>query len=540
LFGITPLFCSLQHFWSRSSLSHDKVTALRRQTEPRQWFGSSNRGDFPSLFLNEIGTMKFAYWAKAGCLAMVMVGTLACCRRRPSQPAKGEACDVFGEQICDSKQSELICMEGVWEPLACRGMLGCSGQGSSVLCDQSRAKEGERCLPRSTPLCSVDGQAMLSCSHGTIKKTRECLGVQGCQLDGEQGFCDQTVAKEGTACIQDSLQACDRERKHLLVCSQSQWTLANPCLGTATCHVELSYDGTYQAYCGKEQKLTIPAQKRATLLPETTLRETELGPAITLDIIEYPTPFGKQVVWAYLPNVGRQAKLPAVFIPASGSSMLSGAPLSLTSRTEHLPFVQAGYVVIAYSLSGWVDPKGKTESPATIQAYTQFVSSKAGIENLKTVKELALNLFPFITRHQLFLAGYDSGASHVLVAGAHVKGFKAIAALSPYTDLTAYFKQGATVPDTSLYPNFDQFLSDYDPLQYCDVLITPTLLFQAEDDASWPWRTTELYAKRLRKSNAHMKWIHVPSGGHYDAVLEHGIPATISWFDRLRLQRKAL
>src|SRR5262245_35182109 len=68
--------------------------------------------------------------------------------------------------------------------------------------------------------------------------------------------------------------------------------------------------------------------------------------------IELQTARGNQV-WIYLPmGASTNTPLACVLVPPAGTPLFHGGRLSEEDRAEHLPYVTAGFAVVAFDLSG--------------------------------------------------------------------------------------------------------------------------------------------------------------------------------------------
>ena len=87
-------------------------------------------------------------------------------------------------------------------------------------------------------------------------------------------------------------------------------------------------------------------------------------------------------LWLYLPSGDHAVEsLPCVLITAGGSSLLKGIHLSEHARAEQLPYVRAGFAVLAYELDGAL-PEGRNASEAEMkEAMARFLAARAGLVN---------------------------------------------------------------------------------------------------------------------------------------------------------------
>ena len=127
------------------------------------------------------------------------------------RPAPGGKCD-HGEARCLDANTQLVCDNGVFVDVPCRGKGGCVTVQESTTCDISRNQAGDRCgkTDEGAAVCAGD-KAMLACHSGKFE-TVACLGPRGCELASGKANCDQSVANPGDPCSQDKAKACTAEQ----------------------------------------------------------------------------------------------------------------------------------------------------------------------------------------------------------------------------------------------------------------------------------------------------------------------------------------
>ena len=120
--------------------------------------------------------------------------------------------------------------------------------------------------------------------------------------------------------------------------------------------------------------------------------------------------------WLYAPpsSLKPDAKLPAVLIAPAGSDLLTGMNLSDDDRPEHLPYLDAGFVVLADELPG----KDNTQT---------FAASNAGLDNGRAALEFLRAKVPFVDEGRIFTAGHSSAADAALLLAAHEPSLAGVA-----------------------------------------------------------------------------------------------------------------
>src|SRR5579872_2080057 len=120
------------------------------------------------------------------------------------------------------------------------------------------------------------------------------------------------------------------------------------------------------------------AQKPAAF----SLRELRtLQPGISFAEVTLPRPDKKTArLWIYLPSPARAGKLPAIVIAPAGTPLTCGIRLQEGDRSEHLPYVRAGYAVIAYDIDGAPD---RNDVASIRTALREFRAAEGGVANAK-------------------------------------------------------------------------------------------------------------------------------------------------------------
>lgn len=235
-------------------------------------------------------------------------------------------------------------------------------------------------------------------------------------------------------------------------------------------------------------------------------------------------------VWIYLPEKPAQAKIPCILIAPAGSRLFHGMELDAGDRPEHLPYVRAGYVVIAYELDGPVGENVRvSEAKPAIKSYMQ---SKAGIDNQQAALEYALAKLPIIDANQIYVVGHSSSATHALLVAESDTRIKGCIAFAAAYDINK--RLGAAVNFfESQVPGFRDFIVKSSPINRTADLKCPVFLFHAEDDDVVSFSETVAFTEKLKKTNSKVTFIKAKSGGHYDPMIQQGIPEAIKWLKQL-------
>jgi dienelactone hydrolase len=235
-------------------------------------------------------------------------------------------------------------------------------------------------------------------------------------------------------------------------------------------------------------------------------------------------------LWIYTPG-DKKKNHPCVLIAAAGSDLVSGMDLGEGDRAEHLPYVKAGYVVVAYDVSGALPAGGSAEAEGA--ARRLFAKRELGIANGKAAADYALRHLP-IDPMRLYAVGHSSAATLALQFAAADSRVRGCVAYAPVPDVATH---SAPVLAT-VSPDLAHQVRALSPALNLESLRCPVMIFSAEDDATSPFAEVQFYAAALTKHNGDVTFIRAASGGHYDSMISQGIPEGIRWMGRARRPKK--
>ncbi|MFN0021234.1 MAG: alpha/beta hydrolase family protein [Pirellulaceae bacterium] len=259
-------------------------------------------------------------------------------------------------------------------------------------------------------------------------------------------------------------------------------------------------------------------QNRQSLEPGVTREEISFGARGGY----YATPGHGGILWIYLPE-GQHApgSLPCILICGAGSTMLEGMSLGDGDVDEHIPYVKAGFAVVAYELDG---PGDNDMSP---RAYDAFRKSRAGLVNARNALEYVLAKVPEVNPKQIYSAGHSSAGTMSLLFAEHEPRLAGCIAFAPCTDVPAFITEARALSFS--HEGIADFVVQSSPNTHESRLNCPVFLFHAMDDTNVSVLETGDFAERLRQAGKEVKSITVLSGGHYDSMIKQGIPEAIEW-----------
>ena len=237
-------------------------------------------------------------------------------------------------------------------------------------------------------------------------------------------------------------------------------------------------------------------------------------------------------LWVYLPEKAAEGSLPCVFIGPAGSNLLTGMRLGDGDRPEHLPYVRAGFAVVAYELDGALASDDPTDEEF-VAAFEAFSGAEAGVANAREALDYALAKIPQVDRERLYVAGHSSAATLALLVAEREPRVKACVAYAPVADIEARLGP-QFVKRLSGVRGFVEFIRENSPLTHASQLSCPLFIFGADDDNVVQPSQPALFAAAVAKVNRAVTYVRVPTGGHYDSMIKEGVPRAIKWLQELK------
>lgn len=228
-------------------------------------------------------------------------------------------------------------------------------------------------------------------------------------------------------------------------------------------------------------------------------------------------------IWLYLPP-GEHApgSLPCVLIGPAGTTLMEGMDLGEGDQAEHIPYVQAGFAVVAYSLDG------PTEGLFDQVAYEEFQAAMAGVVNGRNAMEFVLAKVPEVDPKRVFAAGHSSAGTLALLFAEHEPRLAGVAAYMPVYDVPKRSGWMLRIVDAQL-PHAADFAHRSSPKTHADRLNCPVFLYTASDDSNVPAADVRAAAEDLQSRGKDVTIEVAPYGDHYQPMIDTGIPAAIAW-----------
>lgn len=252
------------------------------------------------------------------------------------------------------------------------------------------------------------------------------------------------------------------------------------------------------------------------------IEPTELEPGVTFEQAVLSRDGVPMRVWLYTPT-DVEGPLPLVVIGPAGSDMRTGMALTEADRPEHLPYVREGFAVVSFDIDGY--PASPLEHGSAVDAYE---AADNGVANARAALLWALRHEPRVDRDRVYAAGHSSAGTVALDFAAHEPQVRAVAAYAPVPDLPAHFETNGA----PMGPAARRHAEAHSPVHLADQIDVPVFLFDSRADHGLDAAGMQRLWDALPE-NAASRRLRVDQGGHYDSMIDSGIPAAIEWMQGL-------
>ncbi|HEX5054417.1 MAG TPA: prolyl oligopeptidase family serine peptidase [Planctomycetota bacterium] len=250
--------------------------------------------------------------------------------------------------------------------------------------------------------------------------------------------------------------------------------------------------------------------------------------------VEVKWPRGTSKLWIYLPDSDNLPKsLPCVLVPPAGSNLLFGMDLGDGDRDEHLPYCKQGFAVIAFEIEGVMPVEDQQSDANVLRQMRRFLDCEAGLQDARLALEYALAKVPAIDPKRIFCAGHSSAGTLALLFAAHEPRLRGCAAFAPIADVEQRIPDDAEQQIEQDFAGYRNFLVRGSPVTHLARITAPLFVFAAEDDSNVPFADTKTFVERLRKARKTVEFDTVPTGDHYQPMIDSGIPQAIAWMQAL-------
>jgi dienelactone hydrolase len=238
-------------------------------------------------------------------------------------------------------------------------------------------------------------------------------------------------------------------------------------------------------------------------------------------------------------NASDDHSLPCVLIAPAGTPMIHGATLTANEDydSETLPYAEAGFVVIHYSLDGGLPASAENADDESLtgiigEAYPAFKASGAGVVNGRNALEYAMKL-NMVDPKQVNCIGHSSAGSLSLLLAAHEPRIHRCVAFAAAYDLESRMgEMSSNFMMRTLLPGIQEFIIETSPANHVDTINCPVMIFHARDDSNVPFADAEAFVDKLKSAGKEVTFESTPNGDHYQSMINPGIPTAIKWLQQ--------
>ena len=248
--------------------------------------------------------------------------------------------------------------------------------------------------------------------------------------------------------------------------------------------------------------------------------------------VKLPQKTATNKLWVYLPEAQTDQKIPCVLIAPAGTRLYHGITLGEGDRPEHLPYVRAGFAVIAYEVDGPL--AGNASNKALFKAALEFKNAEGGLNNARAALDYALAKIPQIDPARIYTAGHSSAGTISLLVAEREPRVRAAIAYAPASDVEKFLGETNVAAIAAVITDYREFLKRTSPYANAKELKCPLFLFHAEDDKVVAITYSEDFVKEVSTHNSAVTFVRVPKGGHFSAMPAEGIPRAIEWLKALK------
>ncbi len=286
-----------------------------------------------------------------------------------------------------------------------------------------------------------------------------------------------------------------------------------------------------------EMKTPALALLCAVLLPGTVTTAAAEEVADQVSLSKYQVEATGNQVWVYLPtDAPADQPLTTVLIAVAGTPMIHGLELADGDSVEHIPYAQAGFAVVAYGLTGPVEDDASDAS--YVESIESYVEREGGLLDAVDALKLATEKHPAVGAGPVFVAGHSSAGLIALNLARRSRNFAGCIAYAAPTNLENEVDPDLAEALQKYIPGFRKFVIENSPVRNAAQINCPVFFFNALDDSRVPPQSVAVYLKTLKAAGKPLNHLQVETGGHYNSMIEQGIPAGIEWIQaQLKISR---
>jgi dienelactone hydrolase len=235
-------------------------------------------------------------------------------------------------------------------------------------------------------------------------------------------------------------------------------------------------------------------------------------------------------LWLYLPRDEHGAgPFPCVLMAAEGHHV-ADSTLDDDDRAQHVPFVKAGFAVLAYEVEGAAQQRS-LRGPGSRKADLEtFLGGYAGLLNAKVAVAYVLAKVPQVDPTRIYAVGFGTAGTTAMLLAEHEPRIRGCALIAAPIDLERWL--GPTRSQDVQNAGGSDLLTRFSPRTNEAKLTCPLFLFYSRGDTIVPVTQARECEERLGALGRSVTVEVVPTGGHGEALLRQAIPRVVEWLQK--------
>ncbi|MCC9605857.1 dienelactone hydrolase family protein [Blastopirellula sp. JC732] len=224
------------------------------------------------------------------------------------------------------------------------------------------------------------------------------------------------------------------------------------------------------------------------------------------------------------PGEHAEKSLPCIVMPPLAANVLAGVSVTPSETyPEALPYVEAGYAVIVYSIDGQIPEKAFEMSDRDFKhnldrARRRMKDACFGVANGRNAVEYAIRNLPQVDPQRIYAAGSDFAGTISLLLAENEPRLAGCVALAPCIDT-----KRRTDETTDMFIFHE---SEQTPSSHPEGIKCPVFLYYPQEEESLDFDDVQDFAQTLTEHDVDVKFV---ADNAEDVTLEGGVAQSIQW-----------
>ncbi|HEX3726062.1 MAG TPA: prolyl oligopeptidase family serine peptidase, partial [Pirellulales bacterium] len=205
--------------------------------------------------------------------------------------------------------------------------------------------------------------------------------------------------------------------------------------------------------------------------------------------------------------------LGCILVTAAGGSLLVGSPPpNAADEREWLPYVKAGFAVVAFRQDGEVDSAHLPSNLDLVVESKSFLAAQAGLTNARNALEFVIARMNEVDPQRIYVAGHSSAATLALLFAEHEARIRACIAYAPVVNVSTFLQIAMKARGSELSAELAGELAKISPATHASKFSCPVWLFHAEGDRFVPIAESRSFVQQLKAAGKNATLASVPGG----------------------------